>query len=55
MLKEILNALPTLPAVEQVTLDFEAAMREALKNVLPEVQLQGSVFHWTHAVGRKVG
>lgn len=54
VLKEILNALPTPPAVEQVTLDFEAAMWVALRNVLPKVQLQGSVFHWTQAVWRKI-
>ena len=55
MLKEILNALPTPPAVKQVTLDFEAAMWAALRYVLPTVQLQGCVFHWTQTVWRKVG
>lgn len=54
VLKEILNALPTPPAVKQVTLDFEEAMWVALRYVLPKVQLQGCVFHWTQAVRRKI-
>ncbi|KAK3732870.1 hypothetical protein QZH41_011442, partial [Actinostola sp. cb2023] len=48
VLKEILKALPTTPLV---TLDFEHAMWAALRSVLPTVQLQGCVFHWTQADG----
>ncbi|KAK3698433.1 hypothetical protein QZH41_010007, partial [Actinostola sp. cb2023] len=52
--KEIIQGLPTQPEVRHVTLDFERAMWSALKSVLPDVELQGCVFHWTQALWRKV-
>ncbi|KAK3727606.1 hypothetical protein QZH41_012639 [Actinostola sp. cb2023] len=54
VLSEIISLLPRDPAVQQVTLDFEKAVWAALKSVLPDVQLQGCVFHWTQAIWRKV-
>jgi len=46
--------LPTVPAVESITADFEDATWQALYQVLPDVQLRGCVFHFTQAVWRKI-
>jgi transposase-like protein len=42
------------PDVKKVILDFEIALWKALKSQLPEVKLQGCLFHWTQAIWRKV-
>ena len=52
-MKKIIRILPIQPSVQQVTLDFEKAVWKALRSVLPAVQLQGCVFHWTQALWRK--
>ncbi|KAK3752540.1 hypothetical protein QZH41_016319, partial [Actinostola sp. cb2023] len=41
-------------SVQQVTVDFEKAVWKDLKSVLPEVQIQGCLFHWTQVLWRKV-
>ena len=52
--KQLLEILPSAPAAEQITLDFEKALWAALRKVMPQVKLQGCVFHWTQALWRKV-
>jgi transposase-like protein len=42
------------PDVRKITIDFETALWKALRCLLPNVKLQGCVFHWTQAVWRKV-
>ena len=54
VLKQLLEILPSAPAVKQITLDFEKATWAALREVYPHVKLQGCVFHWTQALWRKV-
>ena len=54
VLKKLLDMLPAQASVVQVTVDFETAMWKALRSVMPAVQLQGCVFHWTQALWRKV-
>ena len=54
MLRTVIQLLPSEPAVKQVTMDFETALWLAMKTVLPTVQIQGCVFHWTQALWRKV-
>lgn len=52
--KKHLEILPSAPAAEQITLDFERAVWAALRKVMPQAKLQGCVFHWTQALWRKV-
>ena len=54
VLRAVLNSLPEDIKGEKVVLDFERATWKALREVLPDVSLQGCVFHWTQAVWRKV-
>ena len=42
------------PDVRKITIDFETALWKAFRCLLPNVKLQGCVFHWTQAVWRKV-
>lgn len=43
--RHLLEILPSAPAVQQVTLDFERAVWRALQDVIPQAVLQGCVFH----------
>lgn len=52
--KQLLEILPTAPAVKRITLDFEKAVWAVLRNLFPDVKLQGCAFHWTQALWRKV-
>ena len=52
--KELIEILPSVPKVQQITLDFEKATWAALRKVLPHTNLHGCVFHWTQALWRKV-
>lgn len=53
-MKKIIDLLPMRPDVKKVTLDFERALWKAFRSILPEVKLQGCLFHWTQAIWRKV-
>ena len=50
----LLEILASAPDAKQITLDFERAVWAALRKVMPQVKLQGCVFHWTQALWRKV-
>ena len=54
VLRAVLNSLPEDIKIEKVVLVFERATWKALREVLPDVSLQGCVFHWTQAVWCKV-
>ncbi|XP_068680633.1 uncharacterized protein [Montipora foliosa] len=54
VLKEVLSILPSAPAVRRMTLDFERALWTVLRQWLPDISLQGCLFHWTQALWRKV-
>ena len=54
VMKTILDLLPQDPKVNQVMIDFEKAMWNCLREVLPDVTVKGCVFHWTQALWRKV-
>ena len=53
VLEDVLRILLQSPVVEQLVLDFEAAMWRAAQEVLPHVLTRGCSFHWTQAVYRK--
>ena len=55
VLQEVLSILPSPPAVKRITLDFECALWTVLRQLLPDVSLQGCLFHWTQTLWRKVG
>jgi len=42
------------PEVEEVILDFELAMWEAVRETLPAVHLHGCMFHWAQAIYRQM-
>ena len=54
VMRTILDLLPQNPEVKQVMVDFEKAMWNCLREVLPDVTVKGCVFHWTQALWRKV-
>ena len=54
VLREVLSLLPSPPAVRKITLDFERALWTVFRELLPDVSLQGCLFHWTQALWRKV-
>ena len=54
VLKALLTALPQQPRVRAVVSDFEAAIRSAVRTVLPEVAHRGCAFHFGQAVWRSV-
>lgn len=54
VLKQLLKILPSAPAVQQVTLDFERAVWATLRDVIPHARLHSCVFHWTQSLWRKV-
>ena len=51
--RKLLELLPST-AVKQVTLDFECAVWKVLRQLLPDIELLGCIFHWTQALWRKV-
>ena len=53
VLKAVLHLLPAQPALAKVTIDFEKAIWTVLRELLPDVEVQGCVFHWTQALWRK--
>ena len=54
VVQEVLSILPSPPAVRRITLDFERALWTVLRQLLPDVSLQGCLFHWMQALWRKV-
>lgn len=54
VLKAVLHLPPVQPALAKVTIDFEKAIWTVLRELLPDVEVQGCVFHWTQALWRKV-
>jgi len=54
MLRAVLDPLPSPPAVRKVTLDFECTLWTVFRELLPNIALQGCLFHWTQALWRKV-
>ena len=53
LLLKVLKAVLHLPALAKVTIDFEKAIWMVLRELLPDVEVQGCVFHWTQALWRK--
>ena len=50
----VINLLDSHPAVERITIDFEAALWSVLRRAFPTVKILGCAFHWTQAVWRKI-
>ena len=42
------------PHVQELVVDFEAAIWAAARDVMPRITIRGCAFHWTQAVWRKV-
>ena len=49
----VLMALIDRLPVEEVVLDYEAAMWKAVRQVIPDATIKGCAFHWGQAVRRK--
>ena len=47
VLRAVLAVLPAAPAVQRVVADFEAALWQAVRAVMPTVQIKGCLFHFT--------
>ena len=54
VLQAILDLLPQEIAIEAAVAEFETALWQAMAKVVEDISIQGSVFHWTQAVWRKV-
>jgi len=54
-MKTILALMPQSIKVNQVMIDFEKAMWNCLREVLPDMTVKGCLFHWTQALWRKGG
>ena len=53
ILRIVVRALPAAPAVTTVTTDFEGAIWQGVRRVLPDVVVRGCGFHWVQAVERQ--
>ena len=55
--KKVLSALkdllPREPSVCTATMDYEAAIWKAIRDVFPAVKVRGCAFHWSQALWRK--
>ena len=54
VLEEIKKILPCPPEVEDIVVDFEAAIWNAAKTLFPESHVHGCTFHWSQAIYRQV-
>ena len=54
VLQAAIDLLPSPPEVRSITLDFETALWNMFRDLLPSVSLKGCLFHWTQALWRKV-
>lgn len=54
VLQAILNLLPSRANVEEIVLDFERAVWNVLRKLLPNASLHGCWFHWAQAVYNRV-
>ena len=55
VLGAILEMLPVaVPAVQQVTADFETAVWQSIRALFPNVKLSGCLFHFSQAIYRKL-
>jgi len=54
IIKAVLEMLPVPPAVKKSTLDYEIAVWKMLRELMPNVEIVGCVFHRTQALCRKV-
>ena len=54
VIKAVLAMLPVPQAVSKITVDFEMAVWKTLRELMPNVNIMGCVFHWTQALWRKV-
>ena len=54
VLQAAIDLLPSPPEVRSITLDFETALWNVFRDLLPNVSLKGCLFHWTQALWRKV-
>ena len=50
----LLRLLPAAPLVQEVMVDFEMAVWNAIRDCMPDVSVHGCAFHWAQAVYRKV-
>eukprot|EP00057_Strongylocentrotus_purpuratus_P029385 XP_011683859.1 PREDICTED: uncharacterized protein LOC100890943 [Strongylocentrotus purpuratus] len=53
-MQELRDALPGPAAVEEIMVDFEAALWKVLPRIFPQARLVGCNFHWKQAVFRRV-
>lgn len=53
VLEAIIQLLP-YKSVTDVTADFEIAMWKAVRELFPQVQMSGCLFHFTQAINRKI-
>ena len=53
VLTALIDRLPREPRVEEVILDYEAAMWKAVRQVIPDATIKGCAFDWGQAVWRK--
>ena len=54
VIKAVLEMLPVPPAVRKITVDFEMTVWKTLRELMPNVDIMGCVFHWTQALWRRV-
>jgi len=54
MIKAVLQMLPVLPAVKKITLDYGIAVWKTIRELMPNVDIVGCVFHWTQVLWGKV-
>ncbi|XP_071949439.1 uncharacterized protein [Antedon mediterranea] len=53
VLRSVLRIVP-VASVVKVVADFEASMWQSLREVLPNIDMTGCLFHYTQAIFRKV-